>query len=396
LQLGISEAEFQSRRERLLDVVSSRNQTGVVVFDHDYVLYFTGFFYLSTERPVVFVMNTEGETAIFVPQFEVEHAKLVARFDRVESYVEYPFETHPMEVLGSLLKDMGVTKAIAADGDGYPGILGYRGPSLSEVSGATVGLVDNVIEGMIAIKSEAEVALIQESCKWCNLGHRLLQRYSLPGVTETEASLRASTEATLAMYDTLGTLYRGQMASSDGPRVGYRGQIGRYSALAHAVANNIVFQKGDVLVSETSAPVWGYNSELERTMIIGRPADKQKRYFDHMAEVQQVAFRAIRPGRTCADVDREVLAYFENNDLTAYWGQHTGHAIGLRNHEAPFLDIGDRTEIKPGMVFTVEPGVYVPGFAGFRHSDTVLVTEDGIDILTYYPRDLERLMIGEG
>jgi Xaa-Pro dipeptidase len=393
MQLGISEAEFQSRRERLLDLVASRDETGVVLFDHDYVLYFTGFFYLSTERPVAFVMNVKGDMALFVPQFEVEHAKLKTHFERIESYVEYPFEKHPMEVLGKVLEDMGISNAIAADSYGYPGILGYRGPSLSEVTGAEVGLIDDCIEGMIAIKSDAEVALIRESCKWCNLAHRLLQRYSLPGVTETEASLQAGTEATLSMYDTIGPIYRGQLASSDGPRAGYRGQIGRYSALAHAVADNIVFREGDVLVSETSAPVWGYNSELERTMIIGQPTDKQKRYFHHMAGAQQVAFSAIRPGRSCADVDREVLEYYENNDLMAYWGQHTGHAIGLRNHEAPFLDIGDQTEIKPGMVFTVEPGVYVPGFAGFRHSDTVLVTEDGIDILTYYPRDLQSLTI---
>ena len=331
--------------------------------------------------------------ALFVPQFEVDHVKMKTHFERVESYVEYPFQTHPMEVLAKVLKDMGISRAVAADSDGYPGILGYRGPSLCEVTGAAVGRVDDAIEGMIALKSEAEVALIRESCKWCNLAHKLLQRYSLPGVTETEASLQAGSEATLSMFDTIGPLYRGQLGSSDGPSAGYRGQIGPYSALAHAVAGNIVFREGDVLVSETSAPVWGYNSELERTMIIGHATDKQRRFFDHMAQAQQVAFSAIRPGRTCADVDRDVLEYYENNDLTAYWGQHTGHAIGLRNHEAPFLDIGDRTEIKPGMVFTVEPGVYVPGFAGFRHSDTVLVTEDGIDVLTYYPRDLESLTI---
>ena len=393
MQLGISEAEFQSRRQRLLDFVSSRGQTGVVLFDSNYVLYFTGFFYLSTERPVAFVLNASGDGAFFVPQFEVEHVKLKTNFSRIESYVEYPFETHPMVVLAKVVADMGISGSIAADGDGYPGILGYRGPRLSDVTGANVGVVSDFIESMIALKSESEVALIRESCKWCNLAHRLLQRYSVPGVTETEASLQASMEAALAMFDTLGSLYRGQMASSDGPRAGYRGQIGTASALAHAVAENIVFKEGDVLVSETSAPTWGYNSELERTMIIGPATDEQKRLFEHMAAAQQVAFSALRPGRTCAEVDRDVLEYFEDNDLTAYWGQHTGHAIGLRNHEAPFLDLGDHSQILPGMVFTVEPGLYVPGFAGFRHSDTVLVTEDGIDILTYYPRDLESLTI---
>ena len=88
-----------------------------------------------------------------------------------------------------------------------------------------------------------------------------------------------------------------------------------------------------------------------------------------------------------------MLAYFEANDLLPYWRQHTGHAIGLRNHEAPFLDVGDHTPIEPGMVFTVEPGVYDAEVGGFRHSDTVLVTPDGIELLTSYPTEIEQLTI---
>ena len=192
-------------------------------------------------------------------------------------------------------------------------------------------------------KSEAEVALIRESARWCEHAHRLLQEYSRPGATEAEASLRAGHEATLAMLEALGGAYGGQQASSDGVSAGYRGQIGLRSAWAHAVAHNIEFEAGDVLVTETSAPIWGYNAELERAMIIGPPTDEMRRLFDHTVAAQQVAFEALRPGVTCADVDGAVLRYFEENDLLPYWRQHVGHAIGLRNHEAPFLDVGDHT-----------------------------------------------------
>ena len=96
-----------------------------------------------------------------------------------------------------------------------------------------------------------------------------------------------------------------------------------------------------------------------------------------MRAAQQVAFAALRPGVTCADVDRAVLAYFEENGILETWSQHTGHAIGLRNHEAPFLDVGDTSIVAPGMVFTIEPGVYVEGLGGFRHSDTVVVRPTG-------------------
>jgi Xaa-Pro aminopeptidase len=146
-------------------------------------------------------------------------------------------------------------------------------------------------------------------------------------------------------------------------------------------------------VTETAAPVWGYNAELERTLVIGSPTDEVRRLFEHTIAAQQVAFDALRPGVTCADVDEAVLRYFRDHDLLPYWRQHVGHAIGLRNHEAPFLDIGDHTRIEPGMVFTIEPGVYASELGGCRNSDTVVVTEGDIEILTDYPRDLESLTI---
>ena len=195
------------------------------------------------------------------------------------------------------------------------------------------------------------------------------------------------------MLDTLGPSCGGQQGSSDGVSAGYRGQIGHRSAWAHAVAHTIEFRAGDVLVTETSAPVWGYNAELERAMIIGEPTDEVRRLFEHTVASQRAAFAALRPGATCADVDGAVMRYLEQHDLLSYWRQHTGHAIGLRNHEAPFLDLGDHTPIEPGMVFTIEPGLYADGIGGFRHSDTVAVTPDGIDILTFYPRDIESLTI---
>ena len=76
-----------------------------------------------------------------------------------------------------------------------------------------------------------------------------------------------------------------------------------------------------------------------------------------------------------------------------YWKHPPGHGIGLRYHEGPFLDSGDHTVLQPGMVLTVEPGLYVAGLGGFRHSDTIAITEDGMEMITYYPRDLESLTI---
>jgi Xaa-Pro aminopeptidase len=390
---GISSRELADRRDRLLDRARAGGLSGVVLFDQSYIQYFIGFNFLSTERPVVVALGGDGQRLAFVPEFEVERTHAEGDFDRVESYPEYPGTEHPMRILAPLLDALGLRNTIGADSDGYPGILGYQGPPLSEVTGATVGPVGPFIESMMVRKSPAEVELIRLSARWCERAHRLLQQYSVPGATEAEASLRAGYEATIAMLAELGPDYAGQLGSQDGATAGYRGQIGRRSAWAHAVAHNIAFQEGDMLVSETAAPIWGYNAELERGMVVGTPTDEQRRLFEHTVAAQQVAFDALGPGVTCADVDQAVLDYFAKHDLLPLWKQHTGHAIGLRNHEAPFLDVGDHTPVEPGMVFTIEPGVYREGLGGFRHSDTIVVTDDGIEILTDYPRDLESLRI---
>jgi Xaa-Pro dipeptidase len=389
--MRITATELQERRERLLDHVRRDGLSGYVLFGADYIQYFTGFWFLSNERPVIYAESAGGESAIFVPEFEVERTRAEADFARIESYPEYPGLAHPMLIFARVLADLGIRDAIGADGDGYPGILGYNGPALSDVAGVSVAPLGDVIEGMMRRKSANEIELIRESGRWCAHAHRLLQEYSRPGATEAEASLRASSVTTLALLAEHGEV--GGMSSSSGASAGYRGQIGLRSAWAHAVAHDIEFQAGDVLVTETSAPIWGYNAELERALIVGPPTDEMRRLFDHTVAAQQAAFDAIGPGATCADVDGAVMRYFEENDLLRYWRQHTGHGIGLRNHEAPFLDVGDHTPLEPGMVFTIEPGLYDAAIGGFRHSDTVVVTEDGMDVLTDYPSDIESLTL---
>ena len=391
--IAITPAEHRARCESLLEKATADGLSGVVLFDPHYVLYYTGFAFVPTERPIAFVLGAGGERALVVPRLEVEHAEAKSSLDRVEHYLEYPGEPRAEEAISKTLEAFGVHGKIGADQDGYPWILGYRGASLSELTGATVVRVADRIEQQMAIKSEAEVALIRESVRWGNLAHTLLQRYTRPGATETEVSMRATNEATFAMLDAIGPVYSAQSIFDSGASAGYRGQIGRNSAIPHALAGNIVFQPGDVLVTGAGAPVWGYLSELERTMVIGDPSPDQARMFGHMKALQEVAFDAIRPGAACSVVDKAVRGYFAQYDLFAHWRHHTGHAIGLRYHEGPFLDSGDSTEIRPGMVFTVEPGLYAPDLGGFRHSDTVLVTDDGIEILTYYPRDLASLVI---
>jgi Xaa-Pro dipeptidase len=392
-QLKLPCDEYRTRLDALLEHMDRLGCTGVVLFDRDYILYYSGFAFIPTERPIVFIANGQGRSTLFVPRLELEHAEMEKVVDEVSGYIEYPGQSHPMELLSDTLNALGIGRRIAVDEDGYPWIFGYRGPALSSQTGAEVIRIRSFIEDQMAIKSSAELALIKESVRWGNLAHTLLQRYTKVGMTETEVSWRASHEATHAMLDAIGPIYRAQNPHRDGASAGYRGQIGRNAAIPHALAANLIFQPGDVLVTGATAPIWGYVSELERTMILGKPSKDQVRFFGQMLSLQELAFESILPGRQCSDVDRIVRSYCEEQNLLNFWKHHTGHAIGLRYHEGPFLDRGDDTEIKPGMIFTVEPGLYVPNLGGFRHSDTVLVTESGIETLTYYPRDLVSLTL---
>ncbi|HEY3541418.1 MAG TPA: Xaa-Pro peptidase family protein [Gaiellaceae bacterium] len=386
--MRICDEEFAARRAAFAAALGERGLSGAVLFDPQYVHYYTGFFFIPTERPIAFAVSKDARGGMLVPRLELEHARANTAVSEIAHYDEYPGEQHPMEQLRGLLDGLGIRGSLGADADGYPWVFGYRGPGLGDWTH-----VAELVEDQMAVKSAAEIELLRESCKWANLAHTLLQRYTRPGVSETEVETRASTEANAAMLDAIGPVYRGQSPYYSGAMAGYRGQIGRNAAIPHAHGNNIVFQAGDVLVTGASAPVWGYHSELERTMVIGPPTDEQKRLFDHMLALQTLAVDTIRPGVPCAEVDRVVRAYYDAHDLWPHWRHHVGHAIGMRYHEGPFLDRGDATEIVPGMVFTVEPGLYSPSVGGFRHSDTVAVTEDGVEWLTYYPRDLEALTL---
>jgi Xaa-Pro dipeptidase len=394
MAIYLTTEEFARRRARVGEEMLDRNLDALCLFSSTQVFYLTGFAFLATERPIGAVFAPERDhVVLFVPFLEQEHAE-EASVDEVRTYLEYPDLKHPMESLAGLLEDLGVAGGrVGVDADGYGGGYGYVGPRVSEVIGGEVIRTKDLIEEMMWVKSDEEIELIRESCKWGDRAHRYLQENSKVGAVETDIAVRSSHRASMEMVGTLGPEFRAMRSGAFPARAGFRGQIGADSAVPHALTTNAVLREGDVLVTGAAAEVGGYLSELERTLILGEPSTEQTRYFELMVAVQDLAFEEIRPGRKCADVDRPIREFYQAHGIQETWRHHTGHAIGYGMHESPFFDIGDETRIEPGMVFTVEPGIYLPGFAGFRHSDTVLVTEDGMELLTTYPRDLESLTL---
>ena len=162
----------------------------------------------------------------------------------------------------------------------------------------------------------------------------------------------------------------------------------RFGAMGVRVATQ--FPKDAGVIGESASLNWELSSDSRPLEVKSMMAGV---FGEALAPVTSGKPLAIKPGAPCEGVDRAVRKYYEDHDLMQYWRHHVGHAIGLRYHEGPFLDVGDDTIIQPRMVFTVEPGLYAANLGGFRHSDTVVVTEDGIEIITFYPRDLESLTL---
>jgi Xaa-Pro dipeptidase len=392
LSLRISDQELAARRAALLDRLAPEDAGAVVLFGPTAILYLTGFSFIPTERPLAMAFTRDRLLAM-VPSLEREHVGAAIRVDEVVTYDEYPGERPPLELLARALDGLGLGgRALGVDADGYPPRYGYRGPRLSELLPARQVSCAAMVEDLRLVKSEQELALLRESSRWADGTHRHLQSLVRAGANENEVAIRASLAGSQDMVSGLGPDFDPRGWVMLPTTAGFRSQIGANAALPHAINRNLVMREGDVLVTGASSLVWGYRCELERTMFVGEPSDEQRRLFGLMAGAQEAAFEAMRPGRRCADVDRAVRDYFERRGIAETWRHHVGHGLGMEVHEAPFLDVGDDRVMEPGMVFSVEPGVYVPGLGGFRHSDTVAITDDGIELMTRYPRDLDSLV----
>ncbi len=394
-QLSISSAEKAQRVERVREQLGARGFDALVLFHPQRIGYLTNFIFVSTERPMALVVSQRGGLGILIPQLEQDHVKKAPEIENVVVYPEYPGERHPMHYLRDLLQRAGLLgRKLAADTDGYGDVMGYVGARLSEIDDdGSLTLATDIVDTMRQVKSPAELELVRESCTWGNLAHRLLQKHMAIGKSEIEISLQASSEAILIMLDTLGAAYASPGRGMRNPPVSAMLIAGANTALPHGMRREGGLKPGDAIITGAGANVGGYQSELERTMIVGEPSREFVEYFEAMLAIQEAGYLALRPGRTCGDVDAEVRGEIERAGLSHLTRHHTGHGMGLEGHESPFLDLGDQTEIQPGMVFSIEPGLYVPGVAGFRHSDTAIVTEDGIELAKYYPRDLASLIV---
>ena len=231
-----------------------------------------------------------------------------------------------------------------------------------------------VIERARMIKEPGEVMLIREAVR---LGSRLFPRVLRairPGVPET--AVAASLE------------YAARRAGAEGMSFSTIVAAGARSALPHGVASSqVVPSKGFVLL-DFGVILAGYCSDMSRTVYLGTLPARAREMYQAVREAQQAAVAAVRPQVAAGDVDAAARRVLKSAGYGRYFTHSTGHGVGLEIHEPPRLGKGQKELLQPGMVITIEPGVYVPGYGGVRIEDMVLVTPNGCEVLTPTPKDL--------
>ena len=158
--------------------------------------------------------------------------------------------------------------------------------------------------------------------------------------------------------------------------------------MPHGRASPALIPRRGFVVCDFGVILAGYCSDMTRTVHVGRPQSKAKWVYNAVREAQEMALQAVRPGLTVGEVDRAARNFLKKNGLGRFFTHSTGHGVGLEIHEAPRVATGQTTELKAGMVITIEPGVYIPGEWGVRIEDTVAVTPTGCEILTPTSKDL--------
>jgi Xaa-Pro dipeptidase len=397
LSTELPASEYEARLETVREKLAESEADAAGWFGATSIGYLTGFHHIQTERPAMLAVSEES-VAITLPRLERERVGENPRIDRVHTYFDYP-QGRPIETITEMLDEMEA-ETVIADAEGAPGVMGYEGPALSEfVDVETQSWVDR----MRWAKSDAEVDLVRESARWGNLAHRYLAEETEPGAHPATVSQKASMRASRAMLDTLGDRYVENVRGGGPAHAGFIS--GPQTRLPHGHTANRRLETGDVLITGAGANVDGYFSELERTMFVEEASDEDEHYFEIMLEAQTIAIEAMEPGVEIAAVDEAVWEYFEEQGVTDLAQHHVGHNIGMGGHEPPYIDRGWTTHceerdgreegdavMEPGHIYTIEPGIYTDE-AGYRHSDTVVVTEDGTEQLTYFPRDLESNVI---
>ncbi len=376
---------------RVQDATRSRLESqglSSVVIDHpDDVAYLTGFFHHPGERPVAVHLGVDSPPVLLVPRLEEEHALWQEAAAKVLTYPEYPGVVEPLSVLAAAMPDTGRVGFGDSMSVGRLRILESVCPGLELVPSDAVTVTRYV-------KQPEELALHQEAARITDVmleaGIGMVRDALASGAelpSESELAAHVGRVGTTTMYaEHEDVVVTGFLA-------GGLVYAGANSAKPHGLPSSYRLRPGDTFMLSLGCAVGGRFVEGERTFILGEPTPLQTRYYEAVRAAQQLGVGSLRPGMTCAESNALCLAVIRDAGLGAYLQHRQGHGIGVGMHEPPWLEDGDDTVIEEGFVVSNEPGIYIPGHAGYRVSDSMRISADGAEPFTRYPKSLDDIVI---
>src|SRR5438067_11187512 len=382
------QAEWYQRKIKPLQTEMKKHRLNAMVLLHaSNVIYTTGYFHLSTERPLAVLIPDSGEPVLFIPGLESDQVKLWWVKD-YEAYFDYP---------GPVNRVRWIFERIAKRGLGR-GRIGVEAPTPSRLRHMKEGapkaaIVDaeDIIDNLRWIKDEDELRIMRRAMYFADFtvqaGREFIEKNG--SVTEDQI-LKASADA---VADKMSKELNDVVGVGIEPPFGGLVPFGKRSASPHAVPSKDRLKKGDALILSFGAQVGGYNVECERSFSVGKPNDYAKRLYDAMLAAYDAGAAAMKEGAVAENVDKQSLEQIRKAGFEQFMRHRTGHGIGLEGHESPWIAEGDKTVLREGMTFSCEPGVYDPNWGGFRHSDTVVVRKDKGEIMNKYATRLDDMII---
>jgi len=373
--------DFAARTARLRTALNEQRLDAGVVMAPANIAYLSGFQALLYSRPIYLLVDAT-RTELVVPGLEEEHATHAVGIDAVHVYYEHPEKGTPGEnapdTLAARLEGIGATRIGLEYGSAPIALREHL-----ETRGLTSGNLTPAIVKMRLIKDDGEIALMRQAAALARIGVMATLEAAAPGQSQlaieslgTNAILEAVPE--LTPYATINLL----QFTTSGPE----------TSLPHLITTTRRLNRPDLAIHSRQVSVDGERAELERTFAIGSMDPQTRRIFDVAEEAQLAAIDACRPGTPMREVDAAARRIIQAAGYGEYSIHRTGHGLGIEAHEAPYIrwDVDDPLEA--GMVVSIEPGIYLPGICGARHSDTVVITAAGHETITDAPRGADNLI----
>ncbi|MGX1880467.1 aminopeptidase P family protein [Streptomyces sp. NPDC055287] len=359
--------DYRARMARAAQSAADAGLDGVLVAPGPDLVHLTGYRPTAiTERLTLLVLSVEQDPVLVVPTLEAPDAEQAAGASAL-TLRDWTDGKDPYAVAAPLLDVAG--RFAVSDNTWAMHLLGLQQalPSTSYVS------LTAALPMLRAVKDAAELARLEAAGAAADATYEEILRVRFSGRRETEVAAELAHLLTQSGHEQVDFTVVGSGPNGANP---------------HHEAGGRVIEEGDMVVLDFGGLKHGYGSDTSRTVHVGAPTAEEQRVHDVVREAQQAAFEAVRPGIACQDVDRVARAVITGAGYGERFIHRTGHGIGVTTHEPPYMIEGERQPLVPGMCFSVEPGIYLPGRFGVRIEDIVTVTEDGGRRLNTTAREL--------